>query len=155
MWHSKLFLEDRTGRVLVDPTECQIRAGWISDLGNASGCHEIVLRGRVEKDDRSDSVTRTLMPGDPVYLIGNAELNPGAPARAVDSDRLVIRPSSRSSLESRWLRWSRSLRLPLSLQSGLSPQLDPSRSLQLLQLLPLNQLPPEHRWPRGRRRHQR
>ena len=56
-----------------------------------------MLRGRVEKDDRSDSVTRTLMPGDPVYLIGNAELNPGAPAHAVDSDRLVIRPSSRSS----------------------------------------------------------
>ncbi len=92
------YLEDETGRVLVDPTDCRVRAGWVSDLGSVFGCHEIVLQGRVEKDDRWDAVTRTLMPGDPVYLIGNAEVNPKAPPSATDSDCLVIRPSSQSSL---------------------------------------------------------
>lgn len=96
------YLEDATGRVLVDPTKCLVRAGWITDLASLEGCHEIVLKRRVEKNDRDDSVTRILMPGDPVYLIGNAEINPAAAPDAADSDRLVIRPSSRSS-------WSLSL----------------------------------------------
>jgi hypothetical protein len=91
------YLEDKTGRVLVDPTECRVRAGWISDIGTIAGCHEIVLKSRVQKDDRFDSVTRTLMPGDPVYLIGNAEVNPDASPDAVGSERLVIRPSARST----------------------------------------------------------
>ena len=96
------YLQDKTGRVLVDPTECRVRAGWITDVFSLFGCREIVLKRRVEKDDSYDSITRTLMPGDPVYLIGNAEINPKAPPDAVDSDRLVIRPAAQSS-------WSLSL----------------------------------------------
>ena len=96
------YLQDKTGRVLVDPTECRVRAGWITDIFSLFGCREIVLKRRVEKNDDHDSVTRTLMPGDPVYLIGNAEINPQAAPDAVDSDRLVIRPATQSS-------WSLSL----------------------------------------------
>ena len=96
------YLQDKTGRVLVDPTECRVRAGWVTDLASMGGCHEIMLKRRVEKDDGHDSVTRTLMPGDPVYLIGNAEVNPQAAPDAVDSERLVIRPAIQSS-------WSLSL----------------------------------------------
>jgi len=96
------YLEDETGRVLVDPTGCRIRAGWIADLASAFGCREVVLTRRVHKEDRDDAVTRTLMPGDPVYVLGTAEINREAPASAVDSERLVIRPSKLS-------HWSLSL----------------------------------------------
>ncbi len=96
------YLVDSTGRVLVDPTGCEIRAGWIADLKGPFGRHEIILTRRVERDDRIDSVTRTLMPGDPVYVLGNAEINPEAPREAVDSERLVIRASQAS-------HWSASL----------------------------------------------
>lgn len=34
------------------------------------------------------------MPGDPVYLIGNVEMNPDARPDATDAGRLVVRPSS-------------------------------------------------------------
>ena len=98
----RFYLVDGTGRILVDPTECQIRAGWITDFGSVAGCYEVTLTRRVEKDDRSDGVTRTLMPGDPVYVIGNAEVDEKAPRDAVDSERLVIRPSRLS-------HWSLSL----------------------------------------------
>jgi hypothetical protein len=87
-------LEDATGRVLVDPRGCRVRAGWVTDIRSASGVREIVLTRRVKKIDKDDSVTRTLMPGDPVYLVGNAEINPEAPSAAVDSERIVIRPSA-------------------------------------------------------------
>ena len=87
-------LEDATGRVLVDPRGCRVRAGWVTDIRSVWGVREIVLTRRVKKVDRNDSVTRTLMPGDPVYLIGNAEINPEAPPGAVDSERIVIRPSA-------------------------------------------------------------
>lgn len=96
------YLVDVTGRVLVDPTGCEIRAGWIADLKGPFGRHEIFLTRRVERDDRFDSVTRTLMPGDPVYVVGTAEINPEAPRDAVDSERLVVRASSAS-------HWSASL----------------------------------------------
>lgn len=91
------YLHDTTGRVLVDPTECRARAGWVTDIVSVFGSREIVLKRRVEKNDDDDSVVRILMPGDPVYLIGNAEINPKAPPDAVDSERLVIRPASQSS----------------------------------------------------------
>lgn len=64
------YLGDGTGRVLVDPRDCCIRAGWLADIGGVSGCHEIVLKRRVVRDDRWDSVTRTLMPGDHVTSSG-------------------------------------------------------------------------------------
>jgi len=96
------YLEDETGRVLVDPTDCRIRAGWISDVASAFGCREVVLTRRVVKEDRGDAVTRTLMPGDPVYVLGTAEINREAPADAADAARLVVRPSRLS-------HWSLSL----------------------------------------------
>lgn len=90
------FLEDDTGKILVNPAKSYIRAGWVTDLFNLFiGFHEVILTGRVEKDERTDAVTRTLLDGDPVYVIGNAEIDPDN-AGAAGTEGLVIRPSTRS-----------------------------------------------------------
>jgi len=98
--HQKLepfFLEDESGQILVDPRRCRIRTGWITDLINLfSGFHEVVLNERVQRNDKTDAVTRTMMDGDPVYVIGSAEVNQEK-AEATGEDRLVIRPSARSN----------------------------------------------------------
>mgnify|MGYP001559189596 CR=1 FL=1 len=91
------YLEDASGRIRVDPARCRIRAGWISDFAGLFRVHEVVLTRRVERNDADDSETRTLRDGDPVYVIGNAEVDPAAPADAVDSERLVIRPCAATS----------------------------------------------------------
>jgi hypothetical protein len=88
-------VEDETGRVLVDTGKSHIRAGWITDLVSLfTGFHEIILTRRVELDDRTDATTKTLMDGDPVYVIGTAQRNPNQDHW---NDRLVIKPSERSN----------------------------------------------------------
>ena len=96
-WIEPFYLEDETGRVLVDARDCRVRAGWISEIFSVFGVREIVLARRIERDDRDDSVTRTLMPGDPIYLIGNAEMDAEARPNAADVDRVVVRPSARGT----------------------------------------------------------
>ena len=91
------YLKDETGSVLVDARDCRVRAGWISEIFSLFGVREIVLAKRIERDDRDDSVTKTLMPGDPIYLIGNAEINAEARPDAADVARVVIRPSARGT----------------------------------------------------------
>jgi hypothetical protein len=39
----------------------------------------------------SSVLVRELLPGDPVYVLGNVEVNPEAPRDAADSERLVVR----------------------------------------------------------------
>ncbi len=80
-------LTDSTGSVLVDATECRVRAGWIAELAAIFGVREIVLRRRKIRDDFTDSVTKRLEYGDRVYVIGTAERD--------DTGNLVIRPASR------------------------------------------------------------
>jgi hypothetical protein len=84
----RFIVEDKTGSVLVDATECRVRAGWISEVAAIFGVREIVLTRRVERDDFTDAVRKTLEYGDRVYVIGNAE-------RDTAGD-LVVRPASRS-----------------------------------------------------------
>ncbi|MBI5641185.1 MAG: HEAT repeat domain-containing protein [Nitrospirae bacterium] len=84
---SKFMLDDGTGTVLVDATECRVRAGWISEVASIFGVREIVLTRRITRDEFTDGVRKTLEFGDKVYVIGNAE-------RAQSGD-LVLRPASR------------------------------------------------------------
>jgi len=84
----RFMVEDKSGSVLVDATECRVRAGWISEVAAIFGVREIVLTRRVERDDFTDAVRKTLDYGDRVYVIGNAE-------RDTAGD-LVVRPASRS-----------------------------------------------------------
>jgi hypothetical protein len=100
---SPFYLEDDSGRVLIDPSGCRIRAGWVTDIASMLMVREVVLSNRVQKIDEDDSVMRTLMDGDTVYIIGNAETDRNAPIRAKDSRRLVVRPSEKPTLgESLW-----------------------------------------------------
>ena len=90
---SRFYLEDDSGRILVDPTGV--------DIGGPGGgeVQSIILskhHTRVFHQDHTGSVW-TLMPGDPVYLIGSVEVNEEAPPDATGSDRLIVRPSSRVS----------------------------------------------------------
>lgn len=83
----RFMLEDKTGSVLVDAVECRVRAGWISEVAAIFGVREIVLTRRIERDDFTDAVRKTLEYGDRAYVIGNAEREP--------SGDLVLRPASR------------------------------------------------------------
>lgn len=84
----RFVLEDKTGSVLVDATECRVRAGWISEVAAIFGVREIVLTRRTERDDFTDAIRRTLEYGDRIYVIGNAERDAAG--------NLVVRPASRS-----------------------------------------------------------
>lgn len=84
----RFMLEDKTGSVLVDATECRVRAGWISEVAAIFGVREIVLTRRVERDDFTDAVRKKLVYGDRVYVIGNAERD--------KSGSLVICPATSS-----------------------------------------------------------
>jgi hypothetical protein len=88
------YLEDRTGRILVDPLNVEF---W---KGNGSPYFEplrkIHLTRRIERRflNPLPEETRWLEDGDPVTVIGSVEVNPDAPAEAVDAERLVVRPST-------------------------------------------------------------
>jgi len=84
----RFMVEDKTGSVLIDATECRVRAGWISEVAAVFGVREIVLTKWVERDDFTDAVRKKLAYGDRVYVIGNAE-------RDTTGD-LVVRQASRS-----------------------------------------------------------
>lgn len=83
----RFMLEDKTGAVLVDAIECRVRSGWISEVAAIFGVREIVLKRRIERDDFTDAVRKTLEYGDRVYVIGNVERD--------SSGKLIVRPASR------------------------------------------------------------
>ncbi len=83
----RFLLEDKTGSVLVDATECRVRAGWVSEVAAIFGVREIVLGRRKVRDEFSDAIRLTLQYGDSVYVIGNAERD--------ESGSLVIKPATR------------------------------------------------------------
>lgn len=85
---ARFLLDDGTGTVVVDATECRVRAGWISEVAAIFGVREIVLTKRITRDDFNDEVRKTLEYGDRIYVIGNAERD--------QAGNLVIRPASRS-----------------------------------------------------------
>ena len=88
--NSPFFLEDETGRILVDPQGAEFWDGSGNFLW--SPIRSIYLERRFTVDARNIH-TRMLLPEDPIYLIGNVEENPDAPRDARDEARLVVRPS--------------------------------------------------------------
>jgi len=83
------YLEDDTGRILIDPRASRFRTRWRTSFGGRIA--ETVLKRREQLPDLSSPHVMTLHPGDPVYVIGAAQSDPAAPADAVDSERLVVR----------------------------------------------------------------
>jgi HEAT repeat protein len=98
---SAFYLEDGTGRIRVDPRKAQIRPGWHANFWEAAYQSWVLLTRRVTRSGGTE--TRTLLPGDPVYVIGTVEVNEEAPPDATDAARLVVRPSSRR-VPAGWLR---------------------------------------------------
>lgn len=84
------YLEDETGRIRVDPGGAEFDDG--TRIRFLDPIRFVCLTRRVERDQTG--VERRLMPGDPVYLIGNVEMNREASPDAADADRLVVRPST-------------------------------------------------------------
>lgn len=72
------YLEDATGRILVDPRGATVRGGVTSNLEER--LFEVLLtRG-------------ALRPGDPVYLIGHAQRREDAPPETSGPESLVVKP---------------------------------------------------------------
>jgi hypothetical protein len=98
--YSPFFLEDESGRILVDPQGAEFWDGSGNFLW--SPIRSIYLEKRFTVDAQNIH-TRMLLPDDPVYLIGTVEENPDASKDARDEDRLVVRPS-RSLVQSGFLQ---------------------------------------------------
>ena len=84
------YLEDSTGRILVDPGGAVFRTGRATSL--AGRILEIVLTGRVTPAEIGRPLTMELRSGDEIYLIGTVMLNPSAAAEASGTDALVVKP---------------------------------------------------------------
>ncbi len=83
------YLEDDTGRILVNPRGAKFRRGRASSYGGR--ILEIVLSKRVTRPEIARPMSMRLLAGDAVYIIGNVMPNPEA-SSAVGSDALVVKP---------------------------------------------------------------
>jgi HEAT repeat protein len=92
---SAFYLEDETGRILIDPRGADFWDGS-PDLFFES-FRRIHLPSRVDTRSHLMVTASELRPGDPVYVVGSVELNPDALPGASDSERLVVRPRRKSS----------------------------------------------------------
>ena len=88
--HSRFYLEDETGKILVDPRGIDFWDGHGHFLWKP--IRSIYLETRHSID--SNRETRCLLPGDPVYIIGSIEENTEAGQDASELDRLILKPSS-------------------------------------------------------------
>jgi hypothetical protein len=91
------YLEDDTGRILVDPSGAHVRSRWWKLQFSTQIC-DIVLRRNVEKS--GDLLS--LKDGDPVYVIGSVEINNASPAGAAGSEALVLHRRKRPVEGSFW-----------------------------------------------------
>ena len=102
------YLVDETGRILVDPSGAEFWEG--ASIPFWEPVRKIFLspKENTRPDPNSPNLIPALTSGDRVYLIGSVEINENAPATAKDSERLVVRPSSRKVRTSfiRKLLWS-------------------------------------------------
>jgi len=87
---SRFYLEDETGRILVDPGDAEIRPGWQALMGRR--IREIVLTRHVEPATMTRPEVRTLLPGDPIYVLGSVQSNPDSPEDSMESEALVVKP---------------------------------------------------------------
>jgi len=91
----KFYLEDETGKILVDPGEAdlQVQRPFFTFLFYILGRRPYLaaLTRRVEKGFWP-SRSYSLFDGDPLYLIGHVAEQEDAPQDAFGPDRLVVRP---------------------------------------------------------------
>jgi hypothetical protein len=89
---SPFYLEDETGKILVDT----IGAEFWDGSGNFlwSPIRSIYLEKRYTEEIMPWKSTSLLLSGDPVYVIGHVEENKDVSPDASDADRLIIRPSA-------------------------------------------------------------
>ena len=78
------FLDDGTGRILVDPTGVFIQG---SKNFFSVGMHQAILEEMDERDVFSES---RLMPGDTVYLVGNVQINDDS--KNASNGEIVVKP---------------------------------------------------------------
>lgn len=93
---SRFYLEDDSGRILVDPEGASFWDG--SNASFLDPVRKILLTRRVreitpgkEQWPVMSIKYKELLAGDPVYVLGNVEVNPEAPENAADSERLIVR----------------------------------------------------------------
>jgi hypothetical protein len=93
MWRT-FYLEDGTGRILVDPLNVEFWKGDGSPYFEP--LRKIHLSRRAEQNflNPLPEETRWLEDGDPVHVIGSVEMNSDAPPDEVDAGRLIVRPST-------------------------------------------------------------
>jgi len=84
------YLEDRTGRILVDPAGAVFRSGRATSLSGR--VLEIVLTRRLTPAEIGRPQTMELRSGDEIYLIGTVMENPQAAPGATDTAALVVKP---------------------------------------------------------------
>lgn len=91
---SRFYLEDDSGRILVDPRTVWFWNGKIQYFSPSA--RSIYLENRFEKRSREGTTTkiRRLDPGDEIYVIGSVDELEDAVPTATESERLVVRPSS-------------------------------------------------------------
>lgn len=87
------YLEDETGRIRVDPRRARIRLGWNANFWEDASQSWIHLTRRVDRSGGGE--VRMLLPGDPVCVVGTAEIDKEVPQQAMRAPRLVVRPWSR------------------------------------------------------------
>lgn len=90
---SRFWIEDRSGRILVDPRGVKFWTGGSFLTIEAQSV--LLARRRRVAPDAGPGVLQTvcLREGDRVYVIGAAEIDPEAPADVADSERLIVRPT--------------------------------------------------------------
>ncbi len=91
---SRFYLEDNSGRILVDPRGVWFWDGKVHFFSPSA--RSIYLKKRLENRSKVNAQIkiRRLNPGDEIYLIGAVEELEDAAPTATDSQRLVVRPSS-------------------------------------------------------------
>ncbi len=89
----RFYLEDETGRILVDPRKAEFWDGMGHFLWNPVRSIFLDKRYTVTIEGILTRVSRSLLPGDAVHLIGTVEENEEARGTA-GADRLVVRPAS-------------------------------------------------------------
>jgi len=84
------YLEDSSGRILVDPTGAVFRSGRATSLNGR--VLEIVLTRRLTPAEIGRPRIMELRSGDEIYLIGTVMRNPQAASGATDTAALVVKP---------------------------------------------------------------
>jgi hypothetical protein len=93
---SRFYLEDETGRILVDTDGAEFASSSGNGREDATmyfSVRTIVLENRHQAGNGRE--TWELCSGDDIYLVGTVEANPDAAPTATDAERLIVRPSSR------------------------------------------------------------